>query len=450
MRTKLFLAFVIVILAALVSTIIFELMIIRDFDNYVGGVRQDQVYWIVASVEGAYNDGSWDQEVLAESVHWAMMMGLDIKILDVQGTEAIHAHHVIGSLSPEMKRRMEDLFHIDAASDRKYDEFPIYSGSKKIGTLMARSFEKKELAEKESIFKSHISHFLYIYLLIAGAGTVLIGLLFSQFLTKPVRLLKSASEKIAGGDFSVRIGSGSSDEVGELSKTFNRMAESLDREEMLRKRLMSNIAHELRTPLTIMKTHVEAMADGIVPDIRKGLENIEGEIERLISLVKGIEDITAAEASFFSKGEKTTINLKEFLEGIIIDLSPSFQNRGLYVKVTSDNELRVTVDAEKLERILRNIISNSLKFTSEGGVSISYGTMGKRFFIDVKDTGRGIPESELPFIFNRFYRWESSGVEGLGLGLAIVRELVDVMEGEIDVSSKVAEGTTFKVLLPIE
>ena len=303
MRTKLFLAFIVVILAALLSTIVFEFMIIKDFDNYVGSVRDDQIHWIMVSIEGGYKDGEWDSRVMSESIHWAMMLGLDIKILDAKGNEVIPSHHYMESLSPSMMQRMEELFHIHSDANRAYSTFPIYAGGENIGTLMARFFQKKELAEKEAIFKGRVAHFLYIYLLIAGLGSVLIGLLLSQYLSKPLLRLKEASEKVAGGDFSVRIESASSDEVGDLAKTFNRMAESLQREESLRKHLMSNVTHELRTPLTIIKTHVEAMTDGIVLDTRKGLENIEGEIERLISLVKGIEDITAAEASFFAKGE---------------------------------------------------------------------------------------------------------------------------------------------------
>jgi signal transduction histidine kinase len=211
---------------------------------------------------------------------------------------------------------------------------------------------------------------------------------------------------------------------------------------------MSNVAHELRTPLTIMKTHVEGMADGIVIDTRKGLENIEVEIERLIALVKGIEDITAAEASFFVKGEAAQIDLKEFISGLVEDLAPSFQSRGLYVKIANDTNLIVTIDVEKLERVLINILSNALKFTDNGGVSIDYGITGSRFFIEVKDTGCGIPESDLPLIFNRFYRSEQSGVEGLGLGLAIAKELVDVMGGEITVKSIVGAGSRFRVSMP--
>lgn len=450
MRTKLFIAFVIIITAALLSTIVFEGLILKDFDNYVAGVKEDQVYWIIASVEGAFIDGTWDTQMLSESIHWAMMMGLDIKIVDTDGKEIVPAHHVMRSLSPGMMNRMADLFHLDMTSDRKYDEFPIYQARdhKSIGTLLARSFQKKELAEKEAIFKGRITHFLYIYLLIAGAGTALIGLLLTQYLSKPVRLLKTASEKIADGDFSARVATESSDEVGDLAKKFNRMAESLQKEETIRKRLMSNVAHELRTPLTIMKTHVEAITDGMV-DTRKGLENIEGEIERLIALVKGIEDITAAEASFFAKGEVVQINLKEFLGGLVADLTPPFRSREIYLKIADKPDLMVTADIEKLERVLRNIISNALKFTENGGVSIDYGAEGNRFFIETKDTGRGIPEDELSFIFNRFYRLEASGIEGLGLGLAIVKELVDVMGGEISVKSRVAEGTSFRVSLPL-
>ncbi len=448
MRTKLFLAFVVIVFATLVSTIVFAFLILKDFDSYVHGVKEDQIYWIIASVEGGYKDGKWDEQILSESVHWAMMMGLDIKILDMQNMEIIHSHHVMESLPPAMKRRMEELFHVDMDTARKYVEFPIISNGSKIGTLLARSFQKKTLAEKEAIFETRVRHFLYTYLLMAGAGSLFIGLMLTQYLSKPVRLLKKASEKIASGDFGVRISAESTDEVGDLAKTFNKMAASLQKEETLRKRLMSNIAHELRTPLTIMKTHVEAMADGIVTDTSKGLDNITSEIERLITLVKGIEDITAAEASFFTKGEEVDINLKEFLSGIANGLRPLFQERGLVINIMEKSDLVVSADVEKLERILRNILSNALKFTDKGGVFIDYGTDGGRFFVEVSDSGKGIQENDLPHVFDRFYRSGDTGVDGLGLGLAIVKELVDIMDGEITVKSTPGKGTSFRILLP--
>lgn len=447
MRTKIFLAFFVVIFAALVSTIVFECKILKDFDNYTTGVKQDQIFWIIASVEGARKDDVWNEQKLSESIHWAMMMGLDVKILDVKGKEIIPSNNVVNALPPSMVRHMEELFHLDIGAGRKYDEVPVISGETRIGTLLVRSFQKRELAEKEAIFKGRVSGFLYIYLLITGAGLLVIGLMFSQYLSKPVRLLKKASDKIASGDFSVRLSSASSDEVGELTKTFNKMVLSLQKEDTLRRELMSNVAHELRTPLTIMKTHVEAMADGVVT-AAGGLGNITCEIERLITLIKGIEDVTAAEASFFSKGEEDEINLREFLAGIVDDVYPWFQNRGLYIHIVERSDLTVSVDVEKLERIMRNILSNAVKFSENGGVYINYGSEDSKFFVEVSDTGRGIPDNDIPHIFNRFYRSEEGGIEGLGLGLAIVKALVDVMGGEITVKSTVGAGTSFRILLP--
>jgi len=314
------------------------------------------------------------------------------------------------------------------------------------------------LLEKESIFKKRTKNFLYISFLIAGGGSILIAFFLSRFLSKPIMSLKTAAEKIARGDLTARTALTSDDEVGKLSKTFNIMAESLQKEEELRKHLFSNVAHELRTPLTIIKTHAEAMADGVI-EREKGLKNIKNEIDRLIRLVKGMEDITAAEASFFAKGETVEINLRGFLSGICDEMLPSFKKKGLDIKILNKGDIFIFADIEKLERITRNIISNSLKFTEKGGVEIDYGTEGEMFFVQIKDTGRGIPEDELPLIFNRFYRGTNyplippltrGGEGGVGLGLAIVKELVDVMAGRIEVKSKAGEGTTFRIFLPIK
>jgi len=459
LKTKIFLAFIAVILAALLSNFFFEWLIMRDFDNYVSGVREDQFYWVLASVEGSHSDGKWDKVLLSESIHWAMMLGLNVRVLDNSGNEVISSHEVQGTLPESMKSRMAEHFHIHAhEAEGKFTDYPLYSKGKKIGTLLSQPFQKRVLLEKESVFKKRTKNFLYISFLIAGGGSILIAFFLSRFLSKPIMALKTAAEKIALGDLTARTTLTSVDEVGELSKSFNKMAESLQREEELRKHLFSNVAHELRTPLTILKTHAEAMADGVI-EREKGLENIKNEIDRLIRLVKGIEDITAAEASFFAKGETVEINLREFLSGICDEMLPSFKKKGLAIKILNKDDIFIFADIEKLERIIRNIISNSLKFTDKGGVEIGYGTEGEMFFVEIKDTGRGIPEGELSLIFNRFYKGANyppippltrGGEGGVGLGLAIVKELVDVMGGRIEVKSKAGEGTTFRVFLPIK
>jgi two-component system sensor histidine kinase BaeS len=447
MKTKLFLAFLTVILTALLSNFIFEWLIMRDFENYVNGVREDQLYWITTSAESSYGQGKWNDALLAETAHWAMMMGLDIKIIDASGKEIISSQSVMKSLPVPMKDRMEGLFHIRQTAGM-FEEYPLYHAGEMIGTLFSRPFVKKEIAEKEGVFKRRTKNFLLISFLIAGMGSLIIAVLFSRYLSNPITRLKEAAERVARGDFSVRTGVHSHDEVGRLAEVFNRMAESLQKEEKLRKQLMSNIAHELRTPLAIMKTQVEAIADGVITDSGKGLENINNEIGQLTKLVKGIEDVTTAEASFFSRSEESEVNLKEFLSGIIAELMPLFQGKNLRIELADREDLFVRTDVEKLEIIIRNILSNSLKFTERGGVTINYGEDGKRFSVGISDTGRGIPEDHIPHIFNRFYRGDKAGSEGLGLGLAIVKELVDVLRGEIKVKSKIGEGTSVTVFLP--
>ncbi|MFH1703655.1 MAG: HAMP domain-containing sensor histidine kinase [Nitrospirota bacterium] len=419
----------------------------RDFENYVNGVREDQLYWITASAESSYGNGKWIPETLSETVHWAIMMGLDIKILDTEGKEVFSSDQIRESLHPVMKKRMEGLFNIYKTKGA-YQEYPLYSGGHIIGTLSARPFQKQEIAEKETIFKRRTKDFLLISLLIAGIGSLLVAVYLSRYLSKPIADLKLAAEKVAQGDFGVRTSIQSYDEVGKLAEVFNKMAESLQKEEKFRKQLMSNIAHELRTPLTIMKTQVEALSDGIITDKERAFENLNNEIVRLIRLVKGIEDVATAEASFFKKLEETNINLKEFLSGIADEMRLLFRDKNLSLELLGKQDLSVNVDAEKLEIIVRNILSNALKFSEKGRVSILYGKEKERVFIDIRDTGKGISEENIPLLFNRFYRVQKTDDWGVGLGLAIVKELVTVMHGEIKVKSKIGEGSCFTIFLP--
>jgi len=128
---------------------------------------------------------------------------------------------------------------------------------------------------------------------------------------------------------------------------------------------------------------------------------------------------------------------------------PLIEVRKLKLEIAQDQDLVVATDVDKLEKIVRNLLSNSIKFTHKGGIRVDYGRRGETFFVEIKDTGEGISEDQLPFIFNRFYRAGKSDIAGLGLGLAIVKELVDALGGRIEVQSKVEEGTVLRVYLPL-
>jgi signal transduction histidine kinase len=224
------------------------------------------------------------------------------------------------------------------------------------------------------------------------------------------------------------------------------MAEALQREEALRKHLTSNIAHELRTPLSVMKAHVEAMIDGIVTDKAEGLDNVRMEVDKLIGLVEGIEDVTKAEASYFSRKANADISLSAFITTIIAKMQPLAFTKRLTIELVSTEPVFVKTDTDKLEAIVQNILSNAIRNTSNGGVQIQYGMKEDMFFIAIRDTGVGISEDKQQLIFERFYRGADS--TGSGLGLSIVRELINTMGGHMDVKSMPGAGSTFTVWLP--
>jgi signal transduction histidine kinase len=416
-------------------------------------------------VESAYLNGEWDQHALSDSLHWAMMLGIEAKIVDTQDREIFDSEKAMASLPEAMKSDMAELFHLEHRGG-PYIGHPLMRGDRKIGSFFFRPFSKKEISEKETTFKRKTKHFLYISLLIAVISASLLALLLSQYLSKPLSNLKKAAEKIAGGDFGTRIplapdqgtkpilqralmGSKHLDEIESLAESFNFMAESLQKEETLRKNLLSSVSHELRTPLTIIKAHIEALEDGILGDPKTAFKTIRGETERLIQLIKGIEDLTAAEASFLKRKESSVINLKEFFSELFNEMLPLIEPKMLKLEIAQDQDLVVTTDVDKLEKIVRNLVSNSIKFTEKGSIRVNYGRRGETFFVEIKDTGKGISEDQLPFIFNRFYRAGKSEIAGLGLGLAIVKELVEALNGRIEVQSKVKEGTAFRVYLPL-
>jgi two-component system sensor histidine kinase BaeS len=444
MRTKLFLAFFVIILTALVSNFIFEGLILDDFEDYVMSAREDRLYLVLASVEGSYDDYGWNLETLYRYLHWATMLGFEVEVRDAEGNTVLTSRNALNTVSPTMRRRLEAIVNMDAPVGEA-EEYPLFVKGEEVGTLLVRPLSTEGLAKvKGAVFKNRGKDFLVISFVIAGGGAVFLSIVFSMFLTRPIRRLKDAASQVATGDLSVRVTSRSSDEIGELTAAFNRMVESLEREETLRQRLISNIAHELRTPLTVMKAHIEAVRDGVVEE---DVGSIHAEVERLIELVEGIEDITKAEASFFKRAEYEKVDVRALMDGILQGMRPMFSEKGLELAFQTGEPLEVSTDVEKLEIIVRNILSNALKHTEQGNVLIDYGMDKKEFFVEVRDSGRGIPEDELPNIFRRFFKGEES--TGIGLGLAIVKELTEIMGGKVDVRSTPGKGSAFRVTLPV-
>ncbi len=446
MRTKLFFAFLIVIIMALVSNLIYERLILHDFEDFSMGMREDRLYWMLASIEGSHTDEGWNSDGLTHIFHWGTILGFDLKVQDVDGLDILTSKDAIAVVSPTMRRRIESLVLLDSAKG-DFEVYPLFAEGKNIGSLHVRQYETLgNLSEKEDVFKRRGRDFLRISFLIAGGGSLFLAIALSLFLTGPLRRMRLAAELVAMGDFTVRVKYRGRDEVGKLITSFNSMVESLEREDALRQRLTQNVAHELRTPLAVMRSNIEAMADGVVDCGPEAMDTLMAEVRRLVNLVQGIEDMTRAEASFFKPVEMERVDLGDFLNGILSGLRPLFDEKGIALELSADEGMVAEVDTGKLETVLMNIVTNALRYTASGQVRVhaKVASDGKCVIV-ISDTGRGIAPDEIGDIFKRFHKAEDS--EGVGLGLAIAKELVDVMGAGLYVESQEGKGTTFTISL---
>lgn len=280
--------------------------------------------------------------------------------------------------------------------------------------------------------------FTYLFL-IAMVISILGAYFVSNKFTKPIIEINNATKKISSGDYSVKIKLNTNDEIEELAKIINSMAENLSKTEKLRRDFIANVTHEFRTPLGIIKGYAEALYDDIVPKEQRKeyIKDIIEEVEKLNKLVN--------ENLQYSKIESGNINLKferlnlyDLLKDIVDKVKVIKGNRVIKL---SGHDLFICGDSQYLEMAILNIISNSIKHTKEDGV-IEINLSNEDIpTIKIKDDGEGIEEEHLPYIFERFYRAKEKGVGGLGLSIA--KEIIKLHNGEIEVKSKVGEGSSF-------
>jgi two-component system sensor histidine kinase BaeS len=424
--------------------------IIKDFQEYLEGVREDRVYKIMASIEGSYEKYSgWEEDELKENIIWALLLGYEVKILDINNKEIMNTNKAVESLSPLMKRRILALsdipFNEKIQNNKAFTIYPLFLGGKNIGHLEARLLHSLESQGKEIIFLKRSNRFLIILIFALGGLSVLLNFIFSKRLTDPIKKLTTAARDISEGKVKSRVSVSGNDEIGKLARTFNAMADNLEIQQSLRKKLTSNIAHELRTPLTSIQGEIEGMIDGLIKVDRERLLSLHEEAGRLKTIIEGIEELSIAEGSVLEL-RKHPINMKPFLGNIKERFENLFTDKGVKLELECEERLTFYADPDRLSQIVINLLSNALKATEKGGrVRIKAGIENTDGFIEIKDTGYGIRKEDMPFIFERFYK-ASEG--GLGLGLTIAKELTEAHGGRIEVQSEYGKGSIFTVYIP--
>jgi len=265
----------------------------------------------------------------------------------------------------------------------------------------------------------------------------------TEKIVSPVREMSKAAKSFALGRFDVRVPvTVNRDEIGELAEAFNNMAMSLAVSEERQRDFIANVAHDLRTPMTSIGGFVNSILDGTIPpeDHEHYLKIVSAETDRLKRLVYTLFDITKIQAGE-RKFIKTDFDICETARIVIISLEQKIDEKNLELEFISDKDnMYVHADPDAIHQIIYNLIENAVKFTSEKGlVRISITDAGEKTQISVYNTGEGIPPEDLPFVFDRFYKSDRSrGLDktGAGLGLFIVKTIIDAHEEKIRVASE--------------
>ncbi len=307
------------------------------------------------------------------------------------------------------------------------------------------------LMDKYDVSPNEIHHMflaaVHRYLLWSTLAALILAFIISYFLIRrilqPLAQMAAITREVATGNFSARVEVTSSDEVGQLGIAFNRMADSLAQVEQLRKNMVADVAHELRTPLTNLRGYLEALNDKVLPPSPETFEVLQQEIMHLVHVVENLQQLAKADAArAYLQREK--LSLDDLVEQILALYRSQFQGKNIIVEKNMVPEAGfVMADRDKLLQAVRNLIENAWKYTPESGrVTIASQRDQKGVKLIISNTGPGISADDLPYIFERFFRADRSrsrDAGGAGIGLAIVKELIEAHGGRVGAESRDGE-----------
>jgi signal transduction histidine kinase len=311
--------------------------------------------------------------------------------------------------------------------------------------IITGTIPAEPISETVGILKDQLVGISLLLLILSAA----IGTFIARMLLKPVRELNRTVNQLAEGNMDARAEVSTKDELGELANNFNRMADQLSKLDSLRKDLVANVSHELRTPLGLIRGYAELARDvqyEQTDNRRESLDIIIEETDRLSVMVDDILNLSQIQAGYADinpvEGD-ITADVQTAVSKYII----AAENKGIELLLETDKDSEIAYyDAKRLQQVFHNLITNAINHTDPGGkVSISVESLVSAVRIEVRDTGTGIPEEELPFIWERYYKIDKSGsgAKGSGIGLAIVKGILEAHGSKYGFESKLGAGTTF-------
>lgn len=457
LRTKLSLSYVtVVLISVLLISVITNLLLDKHFKDYIIENQERKNKEIVSQINQQYKTGGkWDTEAIGDICINALEQGMIIRITDSSGKiiwdAKLHDNAQCEQMLAHMAQNMSSRY---PNWEGKYveDTYPVTNKLSEVGKVVIGYYGPYYFNDSDLEFINTINRSL----IGVGAFSLILSFLFGSVMAKrlsmPISRVITTAQMISKGYFDDRIIEPSSTkEIAQLTETINNLAETLENQEVLRKRLTADVAHELRTPLATLQSHMEAMIDGIWKPDTERLKSCHEEIMRINRMVGDLEKLAKYESENLIL-TKTSFDILELIRHIIQNFENDFANKNIDIRFIGENEMTVFADKDKISQVIINLLSNAQKYTPQGGiVEVAIKGTYDVIEISIKDTGYGIPSEDIPHIFERFYRADKSRnrlTGGAGIGLTITKAIVEAHEGKIQVKSKINEGTQFIISLP--
>lgn len=294
---------------------------------------------------------------------------------------------------------------------------------------------------------------IFFCALIATAVSSIAIYFVTNKMTKPLREMAAAAKSFSTGDFTVRVPAEGEDEIAQLARSFNHMADSMADLESVRRSFIANVSHELKTPMMTIGGFIDGILDGTVPPEKhkQYLGIVSEEVKRLSRMVKSMLSIARIEAGDM-KLNPSNFDINELVCRTVFAFEQKIEEKQLEIMGLESDEVFVNADSDLIHQVIYNLIDNAVKFVNEGGcISFSYAVKDGSVFVSVKNTGAGIAQQELPRLFDRFYKTDKSrslDKTGVGLGLYIVQTIVNQHKGDLLVKSVEGEYTEFTFSVP--
>ena len=427
----------------------------KKFEQYIIRNNENEISNIIDSIRSKYVNGEWELSSIQQIGEDAISTGIFVDLYDKDSTLVWGAmtynknmcHMVMGSIENNMNYMInknksnytEKLFEIKNLDNEI------------IGNIKIGSYGLLYYMDNDVDFLKEINKVITSIGIVMVLITIFIAILISNNISKHVEVVSNMANLIGDGDYDNKIDYDSNIvEIDVLIKSINNLSAKLEEQENLRKRLTTDISHELRTPLTSIQTHLEAMIDGIWEPDTERLNSVNEEVIRLTNLVNQLQNL----AKFDS--EKSKLNLaKVNVKNLIMNVVYNNQGKALEKNINIECDLESIdsyLDKDKISQVIVNLLSNAIRYTNNGGkIFISSYKENNNLKIQFKDNGIGIPKENIKYIFERFYRVDESrskNTGGIGVGLTIVKSIIDLHQGTIEVRSELNKGSEFIVILP--